>query len=247
MQSHFLKLNKDKSELLVITKPSLSQCGVTSLNICGTIMNASQSVRNLGVYYDSVLKMDTHIMTICKKAYYQIHLIHKVRKYISEDAAKMLVQANVTPLLDYCNGLLIGLPDILLNRLQRVQNCAARIIKCAPKFCHIMPILKDLHWLPVKYRIQYKIVLMTFKALNGLAPPYIDELIEKYEPTRNLRSANENLLTPKSFSSVNYGERCFEGIAPSLWNGLTTELRKPYSIDCFKSKLKTHYFNIAFK
>ena len=158
MQSHFLKLNSDKSELLVITKPSLSQCGVTSLNICGTIMNASQSVRNLGVYYDSVLKMDTHIMTICKKAYYQIHLIHKVRKYISEDAAKMLVQASVTPLLDYCNGFLIGLPVTLLNQLLCVQNCAAHTIKCAPKFCHIMPLLKDIRWLPVKYDIQYKTV-----------------------------------------------------------------------------------------
>ena len=183
MKSHFLKLNSDKTELLVMTKPNLKSHGLTSLSICGSDISVSPDVRDLGVQYDSLLKMETHIKQICKKAYYQISLIHKVRQYLTEDSVRKLVQANITSLLDYCNGLLIGLPCSLLSKLQRVQNCAARVVKCVPQSTHITPILKELHWLPIKYRIDFKVILLTFKALNGLAPPYLSELLSPYQPS----------------------------------------------------------------
>ena len=246
MKSHFLKLNSDKTELLVMTKPNLKSHGLTSLSICGSDISVSPDVRDLGVQYDSLLKMETHIKQICKKAYYQISLIHKVRQYLTEDSVRKLVQANITSLLDYCNGLLIGLPCSLLSKLQRVQNCAARVVKCVPQSTHITPILKELHWLPIKYRIDFKVILLTFKALNGLAPPYLSELLTPYQPSRALRSMNSNTLVTKSFKCKTYGGRSFANIAPQLWNSLPSHLRTIPEETVFRKTLKTYLFNLAF-
>ena len=101
---------------------------------------------------------------------------------------------NVHSKLDYCNSLAYGLPKYLLQKLQFVQNAAARLITGIRKHDHITPILMDLHWLPVNERIQFKILLLTFKSLNGLAPVYIDEMIQCYVPNRKLRSSSAFLL-----------------------------------------------------
>ena len=185
IKSHFLKLNGDKTELLVITTPSLVSQELSSLNICGAEITMSHQVRDLRVPFDSTMKLDAQVKSACKKTFYQIHLIYQIRKNITEDAARTQVHANVTPLLGYCNGLLVGLPSTLIDMLQRVQNCAARVIKQAKSPDRITPLLKELHWLPVKYRIEYKITLLTFKALHGLAPEYLRELIHPYHPPRS--------------------------------------------------------------
>jgi hypothetical protein len=207
------------------------------LSINGSIIDAGSDVRDLGVYFDSTLKMEAHIRSICKKAYYQINLISKVRNYISEDSARIL---------DYCNGLLYGLPNTLLKKLQRVQNYAARIIKQASKSAHVTPLLKKLHWLPVQQRIEYKIILLTFRALNGLAPPYIMDLLSRYMPSRTLRSMNGNLLKSHTYKCKAFGGRSFSSVAPNLWNGLPSSLRAISDEQAFKRALKTHLFKITF-
>ena len=247
MKSHFLKLNGDKTEILVITSPSLSGHQITHVEVCGLHISVSKVVQNLGVHYDTVMKMDTHIKTICKRVYYQIHLISKVRRYISENDARTLIQANVTPLLDYCNGLLIGVPKYLIDLLQHAQNCAARVIKRAPKSSHISPVLRELHWLPIRYRIEYKTLLLTYKCLHGLAPPYLSDLLHPYKPSRTLRSYNDNLLCVQSHRLQAYGGRSFEVAAPKLWNDLPAPMRKIESITVFKTSLKTHLCNKAYK
>lgn len=196
MKANILKLNSKKTEILVITEPKYKSHQIPSMIICGSNIQVSECVHDFGVLFDSTLKMETHIRSVCKKAYYQIHLVHKVRPYISEDAAGTMIQASVTSLLDFCNGLLTGLSKHLIDLLQRVQNCAARVIKEAPKFAHITAILKDLHWLPIASRIEYKVLILVFKALKGLAPSYIVSLIQPYQPVRSLQSQNENLLAP---------------------------------------------------
>jgi hypothetical protein len=246
MNSHFLKLNGEKTELLVVTKPSLAYNSSFSMCICSSTIQSSDCVRDLGVNLDSFLKMESHIRSVCKKAYYQLHLIYKVRKYIDEDAARTLVCSNVTPLLDYCNGLLSGLPVSLLNLLQRVQNSAARIIKQLPKSSHITPVLKGLHWLPISSRVDYKTILLTFKGLNGMAPNYIKDLLVPYNPCRTLRSSNNNLLTVPKYRCKAYGSRMFEVRAPQLWNSLPIELRGMTSLEQFKKSLKTYLFRLAF-
>ena len=157
-----------------------------------------------------------------------------------------MVHANVTPLLDYCNCLLVGLPSSLTDMLQRVQNCAARVVKQVKQREHITPVLKELHWLPIRFRIQYKVNLLTFKALHELAPEYLRELIQLYQPPRSLRSQNCHLLTVPSSKLRSFGGRAFSNSAPELWNKLPMDIRTANSLPSFKSKLKTHYFKLAF-
>ena len=116
-----------------------------------------------------------------------------------------LVHAFISSKLDNCNSLLFGLPKKLLDKLQYVQNAAARIITESKKHDHITPILINLHWLPIEFRIKYKIILLTFKALHGLSPIYIQELISVYKPNRNLHSSSQVLLLPQSYNLKSYG------------------------------------------
>ena len=147
--------------------------------------------------------------------------------------------------LDYCNGLLYGLPDSQIGRLQRVQNTCARLICGCSKFSRIIPLLRDLHWLPVRQRISFKILLIVYKALIGQAPIYIVELVKLklHQHTHNLRSSQDTLLlqTPSHRTEITLGDRAFACTAPKLWNELL-EIRKSPSLDIFKSNLKTHLF-----
>ena len=106
--------------------------------------------------------------------------IGKVRQYITNDPYKILVQALVTSRLDYGNALLQGLPQVLRERLQRIQNCAARLITRSRKSEHIMPVLRELHWLMVKYRLSFKVYTFTYKVLNGLTPAYMSDIVQKH-------------------------------------------------------------------
>ena len=108
----------------------------------------------------------------------------------------------------------------MTKQLQRVQNVAARIVSLSPKFCHITPVLMSPHWLPIALRIEYKILIITYKTLHGLAPAYIEDLLVSYVPGRYLRSAKKNLLVVPGFKLNSYGRRAFSVAAPLLWNSL---------------------------
>ena len=160
---------------------------------------------------------------------------------MSHQSAISLIHAFITSKLDYCNGLLYGLPTIHIDKLQRVQNAAARLVTNTPRICHITPILEDLHWLPIKYRIEFKIVLLTFKCLYELAPPYLGDLIAVAPQSRyNLRSRNATLLVPaKARCLPTLGDRAFQSAAPKLWNSLPAEIRNIQTLTSFKRALKT--------
>ena len=143
--------------------------------------------------------------------------------------------------------LLIKCPSKQIAKLQRVQNSAARLVTRTKKHDHITPILQDLHWLPIQQRIDYKIALLTFKALNGMAPSYITELITQYKPSRTLRSSSQLLLrhTVKC-RTIFYGQRSFSAAAPKIWNNLPADIRSITSLAPFKKALKTFFFKNAF-
>ena len=145
-----------------------------------------------------------------------------------------------------CNAILFGLPKDQINRLQLKQNMAARLITRTKPSEHISPVLFDLHWLPVTFRIQYKQMLLTYRAIDGLAPIYINELVQFYNPSRSgLRSAKKSLLLePKS--SKSWGDRAFCVAAPRIWNTLPDNIRNCSSLVSFKSQLKTYFFKLAY-
>ena len=155
------------------------------------------------------------------------------------------MHAYITSRIDYCNNLFVGLPQELLNKLQSVLNTAARLVTMTRKFDHITPVLKDLHWLPVRERAIFKILLMVFKSLNGLAPSYLQNKLT-LKPSNGLRSDHTNLLIVPRSNLKSYGDRSFSIAGPKLWNLLPKSLRMCTSLESFKSKLKTFLFTRAF-
>lgn len=148
--------------------------------------------------------------------------------------------------LDFSNSLLYGLPKKTIKRLQYVQNAAARMVALTPKHEHISPVLQELHWLPVEQRIIFKILLMTLKYLNSIAPSYLSDLVTRYIPKRNLRSANGHRLFDVKYNLRNYGFRSFSVASPQLWNDLPLVIRSCESLNDFKKKLKTYLLRKAF-
>ena len=139
-----------------------------------------------------------------------------------------------------------GLPDVRIKQLQQIQNNAARLVLKAKKYDNITPILKKLHWLPITFRIEYKILLLCFKSLNGLGPKYLAELLLPYVPNRCLRSSDQKLLIEPKSRLKSYGDRAFSVCAPKLWNKLPLALRTCGKVDVFKRNLKTYLFKQAF-
>ena len=166
----------------------------------------------------------------------------RVRKYLSTQQNERLIHAFISSRLDYCNSLLYGLPICDIEKFQRIQNTAARLLVGAKSRDSITPILMKLHWLPVTKRIQFKILLITYKALNDMAPTYLVELLSRYIPARNLRSSNMNLLEVPTIRTKTYGQRAFSYAAPYLWNQLPECIKNAESVDSFKRLLKTYLF-----
>ena len=159
----------------------------------------------------------------------------------------VLVHAFISSRLDYCNSILYGCPSYEIQKLQSVQNAAARLITHSKKYDHINPILKELHWLPVQERIIFKNLLLVKKILSNEAPLYLSDFVEFYVPGRtNLRSTKSNVLILKrkdiKTTCKNYGWRDFRVFAPFLWNDLPVFIRQTESIDNFKKRLKTYLF-----
>ena len=130
--------------------------------------------------------MDVYIQKQCQSMMAQFKNIADNRRYSEKQAAEKLIHAFVGSILDYCNSLLVGIPETSLAKLQRVQNITARILTGTRKYDHMTPVIYKLHWLPVKYRIEYTFILMTHRALNGLAPNYLQDLLQVYQPARSL-------------------------------------------------------------
>ena len=137
------------------------------------------------------------------------------------------------------------LSQSVIDRLQYLQNCTAQLVTRTWSSEHITPVLRRLHWLPVRQWITYEILLLMYKALNGMASKYIADLLQPYTPMKQLRSSSKNLLvTPKSHLKF-YCDRSFQIAAPMLWNSLTDGIRSIQNLDVFKNKIKTLLFREA--
>ena len=141
-----LKLNEDKSEFMLIgTRQQLSKVRTDSLMVGDTQVKSVSEARNLGVWFGSNFQFRSHINKACQSAFFSLHNILRIRKYLPFEAAKSLVQAFVISRIDYCNAVLYGLPAILVHRLQRVQNAAARLLTNTPRYSHITPVMVILY------------------------------------------------------------------------------------------------------
>uniref|UniRef100_A0A672YDQ4 Reverse transcriptase domain-containing protein n=1 Tax=Sphaeramia orbicularis TaxID=375764 RepID=A0A672YDQ4_9TELE len=244
MAQNFLQLNSSKSEVILFGPPNSTIAIKNSLGPLSS--NITPTARNLGVIFDSDLSFQLHINKVIQSCFLQLRTISKIKPIVPHHNLETIIHSFIFSRLDYCNSLLSGISQKSLSRLQLVQNAAARLLTGFSRHHHITPILASLHWLPVCFRIDFKILLITFKARMGLAPSYIQEMLVDYEPARSLRSSGRGLLAVPKSRLKSKGDRAFSIRAPQLWNGLPEEIRLAESVTSFKSLLKTHFYRIAF-
>ena len=212
-----LHLNPSKSEAMAFYNPkskppaTLAE-SIRTVSVAGSPIKLQTSIKNLAVYLDSKMSFDKQVSETCKACYFHICALRHIRAPLTVEASKTIAAAIVGSRLDFCNSLLAGTSVLNLTRLQRVQNTLAQVVTQKPWFCHITTFLSDLHWLPVRHRISFKIATVTFRVLQFQQPSYLAYLIPRYVPARALRSFSSlpilcssiktTMATSNSFSSV---------------------------------------------
>ena len=164
--------------------------------------------------------MNVQVAAVAKACNFHIRALRHIRPLLTKRVAQTISYGLVTARLDYCNSLLQGASKGNIAKLQRVQNSLARVVLRAPWGTPSMPLLKELHWLPVQQSVTYKISLLVYKTLQNKKPAYLHSLLIPYEPARCLRSKEHSLLTKRRFNTV-AASRAFRHSAPEAWNRLT--------------------------
>uniref|UniRef100_A0A803T5Y0 Reverse transcriptase domain-containing protein n=1 Tax=Anolis carolinensis TaxID=28377 RepID=A0A803T5Y0_ANOCA len=243
-----LKVNPVKTEILW---PGQAPELIQSLpDFDGEVLVPSATVKSLGVVLDSSLTMEAQITAISKQAFFHLRQARKLASYLSTEALATVIHATVTTRLDYCNALYAGLPKTKTQKIQMVQNAAARLLAGSSIRSHITPILKQLHWLPIEHRISYKILILTFKARNGQGPLYLRDRLIPFFHQWSPPSSQENLLYvlgPREVHLEATRRRAFSTYAPILWNSLPPYVRAMSELRPFVKALKTWLFGCAFK
>ena len=203
----------------------------------------------LGLLYNKLeLSMKKHVIKICQTAHFELKRISSIRRFLTEDATQTLVTSYILSRFDYCNCLLMGAPNSVIQPLQEVQNFAARLILMAPRHHLSTPLLKKLHWLPISERIKYKGACMCFRAVNGSGPTYLSELLHIiYTPSRMLCSSSDShMLKIQQYKCRTHGFRTFTYFGPCVWNSLQQDIRQCSTLTSFKTNLKTFLFSWYF-
>ena len=215
------------------------------MNILGNQVSPAQSVRNLGVVLDSNFSFSDHVSQVIKSTRVHARDLYRIRPLLDLNTSVLLANALVSSRLDYYNSLFLSLTDFQLRRLQLVQNSLCRVVTRSLKYSHFTPQLKKLHWLPIKYRIQFKIGLITYKILNQGQPVYLRELIHPYTYSRNTRRSTPKLKflhTPtfdrKVHKSVKLFSNSFSHYIPVLWNSFPFQIRNSPSVTSFRKHPK---------
>ena len=244
MNKNRLKLHDAKTEFVISgTKQNLQRVKTTSIKVGDTYITSCKEVRKIGAMFDSEMKMLSQVNKVCKGAWINLHNISQIRHYLTEAQAKTVVQAYVTSKLDGNNALLAGIPSVLISQIQRVQNAVVKVVTKTRKHDHVTPLLAKLHWLPIKDRILFKVLLLTCKALQNKGPIYLKELFSLHQLSLNLPSEMDPLLLniPKTRLKT-FGDKAFSVVAAREWNNLSPSIRSSNSSIHFKSLLKTHLF-----
>ena len=204
--------------------------------------SAEHNIYSLGAYFDGTLSMNIMIMECFKVCTFNLNRVKRICHCLDEDSRMLIIKTHVLGKIDYCNILLANCTAVSLRKLTKVLHNAIRFIYGLSKYDHITEYMKKAHILPIQYRIMYKTCVFVFKILNCNAPSYLDDFIAlRILPHRELRSNNDFLIAQQTTyeNSIQYA-------MIRNWNSLPYDIRSLTSLDTFKSKLKTFYFNAAF-
>ena len=217
-----LVINPDKSETMLFStaqRSRISPLDLASVDVAGSVIPFSKSVKILGVTLDPHLTFNKHVDQICSSAHYHIRSLRHIRSSLTPEMARTIGGALVGSRFDYSNSILFGVSAANLTKLQRAQNSLARVVTCTGRHDSITPVLKQLHWLPIRYRIRFQLAAVVFKTRSTGMPPYLRSLITEYRPARDLRSSGQHLLEQATCRTV-FGRRSFRQASASIWNDL---------------------------
>ena len=251
MHTNMLKLNDSKTEFIIFgTSASLEKVTTKSIKIGNITISPVNSVRNIGAMFDSEMKMKVQVKRVCCSAWYQLYNISKIRQHITTDQTKIVIHAYVTSKLDFNNALLYDIPQYIRNKLQLVQNAAAKVITGDKKHDHVTPILYHGSAL-VTHRAAYCIQTTPhmLQGSNDVGPLYIKDLLPlAKDKGKGLRSSKDPLLLedPRTHRAT-YGDRSFSAAGPREWNNLPLSIRQSPAVSSFISALKTRLVKIAYK
>ena len=239
MSCFFLKLNAAKSQIIVFSTDNLKK----NISLNGTFINSScvkfcNIVKNLGVLLDQKLTFEPQINKCVSSIYCTINLLSQIKHFLTNRELSILVSSLILSKIDYCNSLYYNTNNGLLQKLQIAQNSAARLIYHGRKFDHVSSLLYDLHWLPIKQRIIYKICIVVYKCLQNSAPVDISSLLHL--------ASNKCTRLKVTFNRRKVSDGAFSIYAPKLWNSLPDRLRQLDNFSVFKCDLKTYLFSQYF-
>ena len=247
MGKNQLKLNDSKTEVLVVvSKAQAHRTEDISIKIGSSFVRPSQEVKNLGCWLDGSLKMTKQVSNTVKAGYCLLRRIGRIRRNLDDATCAKIINATITSRQDYHNGLLAGCYDGTLKPMQHMQNNVARLLTKTRMRDHITPVLRQLHWLPIKARADFKLLSFVHAAIHDeLAPAYVKDMFQLRDTGRPVRHMNRWMLNVPQVQRYE-GKRSSSHRGALLWNTLPLFLRQPMSKSCFKRHLKTHLFTISF-
>ena len=246
MKLHLLKLNDDKTEYLLLgTKHNISLAGELNIKIGNDTVTNSMTAKHLDVHFNANLKGTIHTNKLASSVFMTICNIAKIRSMLDADSTKILIKALLISKLDYCNSFLLGIPNCKIDQMQSLPNMACRFIFNLHKHDHITSYLKLLHWLKIDSRIQYKVAVLVYKCVHGLAPLCLSEIIDTSH-NRQLRVISLNKLPVARANIALVHNSSFTSMGPQIWNALPTDIITFTALETFKTELKTHLFNICY-
>ena len=250
-----LKLSPDKTEFILFgsnkQRERLNAC--FPIDILGNPLHPTESVRNLGVWFDSDFSFSKHIQNVCKGCFSQLRDFRNIRQFLTQDAAVSVANAFVSSQLDYCNSLFTSLSKVNLHRLQSIQNSAARIVTNSCKYTRITLVLRKVHWLPIQFCSEFKLATLVYKFIHTGFPKYFAPHLSTYHTTYNTRrsqSVANFLNVPKFQPTIHKSTKqfgfSFAFDAPTVWNSLTEDICASPTIASFRKKLKTYLYAKAY-
>jgi hypothetical protein len=252
MDSLVLKMNQSKTEYIQFgSRQQLQKCVYESININESVIERSAHIKFLGSYLDASLTFEKHVQVKCGIAACNIQYVASIRKHITQGVANQLMCSMVLSHLDFANAILAGLPDKTLDKLQSVQNWAAKVVLMKQKNDSSTKALLELHWLPIRSRIIFKVASLVYRCIHRTAPVYLCELLSTWLPKVNTRAAASSrdaiLLNVPVIKKQTFANRSFSYNGPRIWNNLPNDLRRAPDYMTFRKTLKTHLFSEYFK
>jgi len=245
-----MALNPSKSGAILFgTSQRLkAMSGLTSVKIADSVIQFSDCIKILGATLDANLNMGPYTKATSKSCFCHIRSFRQIRSSMDRSLAVSVASALVSSRFDYANSVLFGCPQKHTARLQRAQHALARVVtqqRSGSSSTASTELLKQLHWLPIEWRIRFKLATLTFKELHTGHPPYLADLLQYHKTTKSTRSSASRLLSVPRHN-LSFGSRAFRISAPKIWNSLPPHILQSQTLDSFRHHLKTYYFQSAY-